>query len=365
MADADIAELIVGGKAYSGWKDVTGIRQIDAIAGGFELELSERWDGQAVRWPIDPGDQCELRLAGETVVVGNVDSAQRQIDKQSHRVTIKGRDKTGDLVDCSAIHTPDEFSGLDALSLAKTLAQPFGISVSADIPVGAPFNPFKLQPGESSFEAIERACRMRALLPMSDGRGGMVLTRAGSGRAASAIVEGGNLLSGSAENDWSQRYSSYTVKAQSTSALAEDPDDTAGIEGSSGDRGVNRHRPLLIVAEGIADTAAARERAQWEAGVRAGRSVTVTTLVQGWRQADGALWPLNSLCPVKIPSLDINDTLLITALRFTFGAQGSRTEISMTRPDAFRLIPEIPKGKKNTGLPEGTQVITSEGQLKR
>ncbi|MFN3883276.1 MAG: phage baseplate assembly protein [Rhodocyclaceae bacterium] len=365
MASADIPQLLVGGTLYTGWKQMAAVRQIDAIAGGFELELTERWDGQAVRWPIYSGDTCELRLGGDTVVSGYVDNRPRSITKDSHRVTVRGRDRTGDLVDCSAVHEPDEWTGLDLLGLARILAKPFGVTVSADVDVGARFDPFKLQPGESAFEAIERACRMRAVLPMSDGKGGLLLTRAGSGRSASAIVQGENLLSAEADDDWTQRFNHYTVKAQSTSLLADDAYGASRIRGEATDRGVNRHRPYLVIAEGVADTTAARERAMWEAAVRAGRAVTVTAVVQGWRQADGALWPLNGLCPVKIPSLDIDDTLLITALRFTYGAQGSTTEISMTRPDAFRLIPEIPKGKKGTGMPEGTQIITSEEQLRR
>lgn len=363
MSERDIPQLLVGGTLYSGWKEMAITRQIDAISGGFELELTERWDGQSVRWPVYSGERCELRLGADTVIKGYVDRRPRRIGKDSHRVRVQGRDMTADLVDSSAVHSPDEWSGLGLLQLARILAKPFGVAVSADVDVGAAFDPFKLQPGESAFEAIERACRMRAVLPMSDGSGGLLLTRAGSGRTASAIVEGENLLEAETDDDWTQRYSHYIVKAQSTSLLADDADGSAKIKGEASDRGIDRYRPLLVIAEGIADAAAARERAMWEAGVRAGRAVSVIATVQGWRQTDGTLWPLNGLCPVKIPSLDVDDRLLITGLTFRYGAQGSTTEITMTRADAFRLIPEIPKGKKGTSLPEGTQVITSEAQL--
>lgn len=378
MADArDIPSLAVGGSVYSGWKSMTLTRSIEAVAGGFDLDLTERWDGQTTRWPIDPGDAAELRLGGERVLSGYVDQVERGIEADSHKVKIAGRDRTGDLVDCSAVHEPDEFNGLDLAQLASAIAQPFGVKVTAAVDVGAVFAPFKIEPAETAYAAIERACRMRAVLPMGDGNGGLLLTRAGMGRAAGALIEGQNVKSASMSYGWKERHSRYIVKSQTPDlGLTEPAPGLPGAgpgagallpaaKGEATDRSINRYRPLLLLAEMPADGPSATERAAWEAGVRAGRSVKVTVVVQGWRQANGQLWPLNGLCQVRLPSLDINDQLLITGLRFSFAESGSLTEITLTRADAFRLIVDLSKGKKSQGIPPGTEIIKSLEQLKR
>ena len=69
------------------------------------------------------------------------------------------------------------------LEVARELAAPFGIQVRADVDVGEPLLKVALNPGQRAWELIEELCRYRALLPVSDGRGGLVLTRAGRARA--------------------------------------------------------------------------------------------------------------------------------------------------------------------------------------
>lgn len=362
MADANTPTLAVGGRIYSGWTAMNVARSIETIAGGFDLELTERWDGQAARWPIKPGEACKVAIGGDVVIDGFVDDVEISFDARTHRVRVSGRDRTGYLVDCSAVHKPDEWS-LKLERVAAILAKPFGIAVKADVDTGAAFSPLKLQQGESAFEAIERMCRMRAVLPVSDAKGGLLITRAGRASAASALVEGKNLLSATATYSWKDRFSEYMVKGQSPAGdgLSEVSDaQAAAVTSTARDAGVTRYRPLIVLAEGATDGVSSQDRAAWEAAVRAGRGTRVTAVVQGWRQADGTLWPINALAPVTSDLLDIDDRLLIVDVRYILDGQGSRTEIGLTRPDAFRLLPELPKGKEGTGLPKGAEIFSSK-----
>jgi len=56
------------------------------------------------------------------------------------------------------------------------------------------------------------------------------------------------------------------------------------VRGEASDPGTRRYRPLQIIAEQFVDDASARDRAIWEANVRAGRSRRVTVVVRGWRE---------------------------------------------------------------------------------
>lgn len=369
MADENTPTLAVGGKIYSGWTAMTVTRSIENIAGGFDLELTERWDGQAVRWPIKPGEACKVAIGGDVVIDGFVDDADISFDASSHRIRVSGRDRTGYMVDCSAVHKPDEWT-LKLEQIAAVLARPFGVAVKADVDTGGAFSPFKLQQGESAFEAIDRMCRMRAVLPISDARGGMLITRAGTARSASALIEGVNLLSANARYSWKDRYSEYLVKGQSPAGgggggsgdFVEVSADAkaATVTSTARDAGITRYRPLIVLAEGAADGASSQDRAAWEAAVRAGRGTKVTATVQGWRQADGALWPINALAPVRSELLDLDDQLLIVDVRYVLDGQGTRTEIGLTRPDAYRLIKELPKGKAASGLPKNAEFFSSK-----
>ena len=64
-------------------------------------------------------------------------------------------------------------SGWDRI--VQALVQPYGISVAVETDIGAPFRKFRIDEGETVFEAVERACRFRAVLPLSDGAGNLIL----------------------------------------------------------------------------------------------------------------------------------------------------------------------------------------------
>lgn len=355
---ADRVELIVGGKSYSGWKDVAITRAIDASTGSFSLSLTERWAGQDRPWPIVPGNNCEIRLGGDVVITGYVDVWKPSYSKDDHSINVQGRDRSADIVDCSAVHSPDEWKNINVLQLANILCAPFGVPVRAEVDVGAAFKnpPVKLQQGETVFEALDRYCRQRKLLLMPDGQGGILITRAGQQRAEVALVQGGQGLDGvnikeaSGSIDFSQRFSRYTVRAQSGYSYETDGAGESHIEAEVIDTSVGRHRPLLLVAETGGTTASARERATWEANVRIGRSASIDITVAGWRQRPGgALWKPNLLVPTKSPWLRINGDMLIRQVNYGMDKSGGQVcQLSLVSPQAFAPEPPSPaKTAKN------------------
>lgn len=349
----DELELLVNGNAYAGWTSLGVTRAMDAASGAFTVSLTERWEGksgaaaQLEPWPILPGDACEVRLAGVPLIVGYVDIFRPSFSATAHSIEIQGRDKTCDLIDCSAVHAPDEWRNLDVLAFAQILAKPFGVPVTADADVGEKFTVLKLQQGEAVFEAIERYARQRKLLLMPDGGGGLLLTRAGLRRAEVALVQGGNILEASGSIDHSERFSSYLVKAQAGFSLDSDGEAEAHIEGTVSDSGVTRYRPLLVVAEAGGSTASAGERATWEANNRIGKSAAASITVQGWRQRQGgALWAPNMLVPVRSPWLRMEGDMIIRQATFERGDSGTTTKLDLVSPQAF--APEPPDAKANT-----------------
>lgn len=349
----DDLQLLVNGQVYSGWTSVGVTRAMDAASGAFTVELTERWyDGQQPAltepWPILPGDECEVKLAGFPLISGYVDIFRPSYSATSHTINIQGRDKTSDLIDCSAVHTPDEWRNLDVLEFAKILAKPFGVSVTADVDVGEKFIVLKLQQGETAFAAIERHTRQRKLLLMPGAGGDLLITRAGSKRAVRALVQGVNIKTASGSIDVSERFSSYVVKGQAGYSVDSDGETEAFIEGSVNDSGVARYRPMLIVAETGGSNASANERAIWEANTRIGKSATASIEVQGWRQFPGGpLWEPNMVVPVRSPWLRMDGEMMIRQVTYERGERGTTSKLDLVSPQAF--APEPPDSPKARG----------------
>ena len=339
------ATLTVADKVYDGWKNITVTRGIEQIAGTFELGLTERWPGQVDGRPIRPGESCTVALDGQVVITGFIDDVQPEYDDKNHTLNIAGRDRTGDLVDCSVLPAGRQWSGRTLLQIAVDLCRPFGIPVKAEADVGAAFASFTSQHGETSFEALERGARQRGILLVADGKGGLILTRAGTSRCPTALVEGVNILKANANLSQRDRHSKYIVRTENPGSDWSTPEQNSGAEATATDPNVKRYRPLIIMGEEPGHGESLAQRARWEANVRIGRGSTATITVQGWHH-DGGLWQPNTLVDVKSPMLYLDMSMLITSVTYRLGEEGTTCDLGISRPEAFELIAMADKKKK-------------------
>ncbi|MDH4319868.1 MAG: contractile injection system protein, VgrG/Pvc8 family [Desulfobulbaceae bacterium] len=337
--------LHIGGAAYGGWKEIRVTRSIETVSGSFDLKVTERWPEQSTPRKIRRGDACVLRADGDLLITGYVDEGAPSFDDKEHTVTVTGRDKTGDLVDCSAICGSGQWNNRTARQICADICKPFGIPVTANADVGKVIGQFALQPGETAFEAIERVCRYRALLPVSDSQGGLLLTRAGTARVSTPLIEGENCKRGSAQLGMKDRYSKYIIKGQAAGDDFSTPEQNAQPQAYATDPGVTRYRPLIVIAEGMGNGVTYKDRARWEAAVRAGRSSRATVTVQGWHHKTGP-WTPNTIVPCRLPSLDIQRDMLLVAVNSIIDENGTVSELTITDPAAFKLLPlaEAKKG---------------------
>lgn len=334
MADQEVARLVVGGLAYQGWMAVRVQRGMAQCAGGFELKVSELWPGQDYSRKIEPGADCQVLLGDEPAITGYVDRVDLQVEAQAHEVEVSGRDKTADLVDCSAMRKPGQWRGQKIERIAADLAQPFGVAVRAEVDTGAALPSFALQEGETAFEALERAARLRGLLLVSDGLGTLVITRAGRRKVPTKLVLGANLLRGRATLDLRDRFSEYHAKGQAPGSDLRSGAQVAQLRALARDPAVPRFRPFLLTCDTPDLGAGLRRRAEWECSVRAARSLRVQALVQGWRHADG-LWEPNTLVPVVAEPLRLDAELLIEAVEYRQDGSGTVCLLQLTGPDAY------------------------------
>lgn len=339
--------LRVNGKEYSGWKTARVTRGIEAIAGSFELSVSDRWVGQDKPWPIFENDECVVMIGSTPVITGFVDKRAIAYGADNHSLTLTGRDRTGDLVDCHPFLTKWEFKGISVLNFVKQVAEAFQISVSLQPGLSdsvLPKAPKKLSvdPGDTAFAAIENACRLAALLPVSDGNGGLMLTRAGTERCKTSLTQGENILSASADFDMTGRFRHYYVLGQHRGSDDFFGESAAAVQGSAEDKNARATRTCVIRPEGNCTAEHAKIRAQWEAIHRAARGDSVSATVQGWQQSNGELWPINKLVGVHSPALGIDGDMLISQVTYNVALErGTTTQFNLRRPDAFKTQPVI------------------------
>lgn len=329
--------LTVDSERYGGWTSLRLSRGVEQVAGGFELTVTERFEGLAKPRPIRKGQKCAVSIDGERIIQGWVDVVAPDYDADNHTLGVSGRDATGDLVDCAAICKAGTYHNRTLAQIAQDLAAPFKVAVIVRTDVGAPFAEWRIEPGETVMENLERAARYRGVLLMSDGQGNLVITQPGELQAPAALELGKNILKASGHSSLQQRFAEYIVKAQQAGTDMLFGDAAAAPSASVLDTAIGRYRPTVIIAEDQANAGSCKMRAQWQRTVAAARGDQVVYTVLGWR-ANGKLWQPNAIVAVRDPFLDIDEERLISQVDFTLDEQGERTELTVVGRHAYDPI---------------------------
>jgi prophage tail gpP-like protein len=219
--------------------------------------------------------------------------------------------------------------------VVKAIVAPFGIEVTVNAPVGETFKRIAIQPGETAYDLIERLCRYRNILPLSNGIGGLSLVEAGQARLKSQLIYGQNILSARITQDYSARYSHVSVKGQSESFDQSSSADITTPSGLAIDRSITRYRPKLIIAENQGNDTDFKGRAAWDIAFAKARSINAQYQVQGWYAGINELWLPNRLVYVNDPQHGIDQDLLIVSVQHQYSETGSLTTLQLTQEDAF------------------------------
>jgi prophage tail gpP-like protein len=351
-----VASLRAGGSVYAGWKSLRASRSIEQMAGAFSLGVVESFrGGQRVSTPLRPGLAAQLLLDDEPVITGYLDDVNPSYDATSHSIDLAGRDKTADLVDCSAIHKSGQWKNATLKRIALDLLAPFDIDLVIEVDVGKAFPSYGINPGETVFECLDRAARMRALLLTSNAAGALVITRAAKTVIPVVLEEGVNIKSASGQFSWKERFSKYVLRGQDVGNDESHAGDVAHVEATVTDDTVGRYRPLIVIAEDHANATTLRDRAEWERNVRRGRGNRGKLTVQGWRRPDGVLWAPNALVRVKSPRLWLDADMLIAGCDYSLDERGTLTELTIVAPAAFELIAGIGASRLQRKINDKTQ----------
>lgn len=331
------ALLFVNKVIYRGWKSVNITRSINSFSSSFSLELTDKWSPNSRDVAVKPGDLFHLHVDGTSIMDGYLDSVSISAGANEKTISVNGRSRAADLVDCS-YDGPTQFKKTTMKSIVEKLVAPFGIATSFTSDPGE-FNKININQGETVASIIGRMCLQKKLIVYTTYRSNLIFTKNGFKRATNEIIEGENLISGSVTRNNSNRFSKYTVKSQGSSPTA-GANSLLGNVGEANDPGITRFRPKVIVSENFSSNELAIERANYEASKASAEGTRFKVVVQGWRQSNGDLWDVNQVIALRSPALNYSGYLLCESVTFTKSqGGGTTTTLGLVRSDAYQFEP--------------------------
>lgn len=354
--DRPVVELYVGQQIYSGWVDVRIIRSIEDMSGSFILQLTSKKD--VSDGDIKAGAECYVEINSNRVITGYIDDVVIDISDTEHSITVVGRDKTSDLIDCAAIYPSGRWRNASLQKIAEDLCKPFGIDVIwevSDSKASEPFRWMQIEPSETVFEILARAARQRGILMTSDVYGNLVFTSAGEKNIA-ILTLGDNIKSLNITRSWRDRFSLYRVLGDSSGGAIWGETQTAvqstAVYATVTDESITRYRPTIIMSDDNLNKKNAIVRADWERRRAAAHSQPISVTVDGWLHDDINLWLPNFQVFLTAEIYDLlAEELLIVEVEFGIGNDdGITTKLLLMPRDGFLAPAEPEKNNGNSSI---------------
>lgn len=387
----DRITLTIGGTTISQVTRFELSRDLQDISGTFQCEVVDQKrviaavadaSADVDRYPglIIPGPAVTIAIDGTAVLTGWLEKVTGKSTATSLSCTLAGRDRAGDLVECAAFPKgPNEFRNIGLLAFVQQLCKPFGISVRSEVDTGAVFDRLSMSPHETALAAIDKAARQRSVLVVSDGVGGLILTRGGSTRGVAPLRMGELVYEGNFDIDFSHRFSHTYVKGQTDSSRSRagnkakldssvTPLTVAGVvlpprtitlnaqsfsdaaaqsvimTGLAIDPLITRWRPTVRLTRTQSGMSSVQEQAEWALRVAKGRCYAQSYSVLDWRAGPNqALWQPNSVVAVYDPFAGVDGDRLIAGVKFVYDDKGERTELRVVDLTAYDRVNEASK----------------------
>lgn len=340
--------LKIGKKTYPDWPSVHIHRSMNKLSGAWGVMGSDIFRGDANAWDIRMGDPVIVEIDEQKVAVGYLEDLNIDYQQDDFTVEIKGRDKTGDLVDCPYAVTPNEWGNQPIFAIIKNLVNPFGVEVAIESGISSRLNRvlggYRVDIGMTVCESIIDLCNDNGILPLCYPDGKLTLASPTTTKKSTDRIElGGNAVRGLLNQSDKDRFSEYHVYGQCTGSDTKQLADYIEPYNNFSDLIVSRYRPAIFFADKPTDSGKCLDRARREAKIRAGQSRAMFYQVLDWVQSDGKVWEINTLVDVYDIFLGINKAMLIYELDFVYHANDEEfnsptTLIGVIDPDAYNFI---------------------------
>ena len=320
-------EIKINGIPFLNWNELTVTREIDSIAGSFDLNFVQ---DDPKRWPLSCGDSINISTPYGSLLTGFIDHIGPDLDSTERSIYVTGRDNTCDIIDCTYPGRKTEFNEQPVDKIVEEIIKPFNITLKNELRTPV-ISSLKIDPGEKIWESLQTLSKKKGLVFQPSGNGELIISKHVTNRSGVRIEEGFEILDCYANFDHSEVYSEYIVKAMDKK--------NKPIKVKAVDQSVTRNRPLEIISDTKLSIDEAQKLANWERDQRSSKTLEVSVTVQGWRHRETP-WKPNTIITVHSPSINVVEAeMLIKSVCFTFDAEGTTTSLGLSMPDSYQVKP--------------------------
>lgn len=331
VGQTEVISVEVDGVRYTAFKRVQVRASYKEAARAFEFTVAAEPGSSATNAIFHAGAAVSVYAGPDLLLAGYVDQKRPHLGAHEASITVSGRSKSADLIDSDVDHETGYFENRDPIEIGKELAREYGVTFETDQTLRK-LEQYAVTPGATIFREVEKMVRRQGLTLTGTPQGNIKATKPDGSRHAGGLIEGQNILVGNADHNWSNRHSKYSYRGQRAIGRGAK---RLQMVAQAKDGAVNRHRVKSAVHDDDGSIEDVKDRTTNRARRAAGEALKATASTVGFRDEAGELWTPGFLIWTESPFLDIAQDMLIEAVDYSQGEQGTIGLLSLVDPRAF------------------------------
>lgn len=305
----DKIKLKVNSKLYQGWESVRIKKSMQSICHTFSMDI---YKGDEV--DITNNDLIQILVNNKVFLTGYIDNYDLDIAATKKPLSISGKSKAMDLVDCN-IKENKQYNNITIAQIISDLIKPFNMTVSTTLKL-EPLEKFNTKIGETYFNAINRLCKQTNTLPVSDENGNLILIK-NQDNLRSLTLKDQDFKTLKIQQKYNNRYSEYTYKKETAVVDVQ--------EATLKDKDIKRFRPF--VGNNNEDRTN-EDMLQWKKTNDISKSILLTGTILNWNEK------INTI--VKLDTQIVKNSYLIKDIEYLKGNNGTISNITFVDKNLFK-----------------------------
>lgn len=301
-------QIKANGKLYSGYETLSISKSMDSISDTFSINI---FKGDEI--DISGNDLIQIINEKKVFFTGYVDKYNLGISDVQKPLSISGRSKTADLIDCM-VETNKQYNNQTPTQIINDLCKPFGITVSTILTLDI-LLVFNTKVEETYFSAINRLCKQYNILPISDENGNLKLIKNEKNKIARTIKDK-DFTDIQYSQNFTNRYSNYIYKKEF--AIKE------ATPSNIKDEEIERYRPFVGVNN---EEKTNEDLSNWKKNNDKSNSVNLSVSLNDWDTS------INEI--VEIKSVIIQNSFLAKNITYNSDNNGTTSVITFIDKDLY------------------------------
>ena len=322
---------------YTDWTSASLTRSIEQPAASFSFSAPHPQKNIQIKVQ----DEIEISIDDKTQTKGKIFKIKSKSNANDATRSYSGRSSIADVIDSSIPVSFGLKQKVSAKNIINELLKPYPIVAEFIIePKG--IVELKPNPGDTAWQAIDKLLQKENLLAFELKPGILTIDRAPDNNAFASLQFGTQDILGleGYSLDISNRFENYTVIGEGILGSA------ASATGKAVDKNI-KGRSLIIQLSGNVDNERCQIVADYEAAVRAARSLGFSYRVPNWYTNNGDLWIPNKRVNIEDEENDINGEHLLTSVTLHETDQDEWAVLKFAPPESYTLAPPLPPASNN------------------